>query len=946
MTAENEQDMPLDVAVGVLGNLEVRMGDVPVSIGPARQKSVLLVLLTELNQVVPASRLIDRVWGEHAPARARSVLRTYLSNLRRALVPTGIGITWRDTGYQLTADPDRVDVHRFRCLLTRARDSDNPRSALALVEQALALWRGEPLAELDTPWAQSAREHLHRERAAAEADRIDWALDCGLHGDLLPELTTRAAEDPLDERLAGQVMLALYRAGRPADALEHYRCTRQRLVRELGTEPGPALRQLHQRSLAADPALTLPDADPAPEPTTVQAPQPRQLPAAPALFVGRHNELERLDAAQGGASAVVISAIAGAGGIGKTSLALHWAHRHADRFPDGQLFVDLRGFSPDDEPMNPAVAVRGFLDALGVDPGGLPPDLDAQAALYRSLISGKRMLVVLDNAAGADQVAPLLPGTSTCTVLITGRTTLALLMDRYGACHLQLGILTREEAHALLVERIGDGRAAAEPVAARELTDLCGRYPLALSIMARYVSTRPHIPLAEFAAELRELGLDMFDADDPAVSLPAVLSWSLRGLTLEQCTVFALLGIAPGPDIDLPTAAALADLPPARARKALRALEEHSLLERHPHGRYSMHDLVRAYAATTAHDSLPESVRRTALDRVVDFYLHTVHIADQHLYPHRGVLRLDPPALGVHPHPLPDHPTALAWMDTHHPHLLAAQHTAVAHGRHQAVWHFAWFLGAFHTTRGHPHDDLAVWRAGLDAAAHLPDHTARIRAHRFLGRDYVGLGRHEEGVGHLEQALVLAEHHDDRSQQALTHHALARAWGQRGDYRQALEYAYHALDRFRAIGEPAWEADALNTIGWVSARLGDYDTARVHCQAALTLGRRLRHTHGEALTLDSLGFIDHSTGHHQQAIHHYDQALTLRRTFGHTNEIADTLDSLGAPHAAIGNHDQARAVWREAQEQYLRQGRDADADRVQQRLDDLDKTTGPARGNA
>jgi DNA-binding SARP family transcriptional activator/tetratricopeptide (TPR) repeat protein len=941
VTAESEQSAPPDVAVGVLGNLEVRVGDAPVSVGHARQKAVLVVLSTEVDRVVPVDRLIDRVWGGRAPAQARSVLRTYVSNLRRALAPTGIAITWRDTGYRLTADPDCVDLHCFRRLLAQARDVDDPRSALALVEQALALWRGEPLAELDTPWAQSVREHLYGEQAAAKADRIDWALECGRHGDLLPELTTRLAEDPLDERLAGQVMLALYRAGRPADALEHYRSARQRLAEELGADPGPALQQLHQRILTADPVLTLRETDPAPERTTSRVPPPRQLPAAPAPFVGRHDELERLGAAQGDASTVVISAIAGAGGIGKTWLALHWAHRNADRFPDGQLFVDLRGFSPDGEPMDPAVAVRGFLDALGVDPGRLPTDLNAQAALYRSLVAGKRMLVVLDNAATADQVAPLLPGTPASTVLITGRTTLALLIDRHGARHLQLGILTREEAHALLVGRIGDGRVAAEPDATRELIDLCGCYPLALSIMARYAAIRPHVPLAEFAAELRELGLDMFDNEDPAVSFPAVLSWSLRGLTAEQRTVFALLGIAPGPDIDLPAVASLAGLPVAQTRKALRALEEHSLLERRPYDRYSMHDLVRAYATTTAHDDLPESVRRAALERVVDFYLHTAYTADHHLYPHRGTTQLDPPALGVHPHPLPDHPAALAWMDTHHPHLMAAQHTAATHRRHQAVWYFAWFLGAFHQTRGHRHDDLAVWRVGLDAATHLPDPTARIRAYRFLGRTHAALGRHEEALGHLHQALVLAEHLNDSSQLAFTHHALARAWGQRGDHRQALGHARHALDYCRAFDQPAWEADALNAVGWHSARLGDYDTARNHCQAALTLHRRHQHTHGEAYTLDSLGFIDHHTGHHHEAIHHYDQALTLRRTFGHSYEVADTLDTLGHPHAALGQHDQACAVWQEALELYREQGRDTDAERVQRQLDNLDKAADP-----
>jgi tetratricopeptide (TPR) repeat protein len=688
--------------------------------------------------------------------------------------------------------------------------------------------------------------------------------------------------------------------------------------------------------------IALPDHPYPADPTVLDRPtpdgtghRPRQLPGAPARFVGREDYLTDLDhaltAARG--TAVLISALGGAGGIGKTWLALQWAHRHTDRFPDGQLFVDLRGFSPDSPPLPPAAAVRGFLDALGVDPGSLPVDLDAQAALYRSLVADRRMLIVLDNAATTDQVVPLLPGTPACTVLVTSRTKLASLIDRHGAHHLQLDVLSHEEAHALLAERLGDKRLAAEPEATDELIELCGRYPLALSITARHASLRPHAPLAEFAAELRELGLDMLDNDDPAASLPAVLSWSLRGRTAELRQVFALLGTAPGPDIDLPAATSLTGLPEAQTRKALRALEDHSLLDRHPHGRYRMHDLVRAYAATT---HLPEPVRHAAVTRVVDFYLHTAATADRLLNPRLPPpIRLDPPTPGTRPHSPSDHPAALAWMDTHHTHLLAAQHTAARHHRHQAVWHLAWTLSTFHYRRGHRHDDLAVWRAATDAATHLPDPTTRTLAHRFLGHAHAELGQHEQAVGHLHQALALAEHHQDPTQQAHTQHALAWAWQRRGDDRRALEHAGHALDLYLTLDQPTWKAAALNQVGWYSARVGDYDTAREHCQTALTLFRSHHSPTGEAAALDSLGFIDHHTGHHQQAVHHYQQALTVFRTLGDTTEAANTLESLGHPHFALGHHEQARAVWQEALETYRQLERDTDAARVQQQLDGL-----------
>ncbi|MFJ5993178.1 ATP-binding protein [Lentzea sp. NPDC092896] len=687
---------------------------------------------------------------------------------------------------------------------------------------------------------------------------------------------------------------------------------------------------------------------------------PRQLPAAPGLFAGRTTELTRLDRASTAATTsdgdtavrgparaavpadvpvggvtVVVSAIGGAGGIGKTWLALAWAHRHLDRFPDGQLFVDLYGFSPTHEPMTPPVAVRGFLDALGVDPGRIPADLDAQAALYRSLCAGRRMLIVLDNAATAEQVIPLLPGSPTCTVLITGRIRLASLIDRHGARHLTLDVLTRDEARALLAARLGADRVAAEDGAVDELVALCGGYPLALSITARQAATRPGLPLTEIAAELRELGLEMLDHDtDPAASLPAVLSWSLRRLNDEHRTVFALLGITPGTDTTPPAVAALTGLPPARVRKALSALEDASLLERRPGGRYAMHDLVRAYAATTAHQ-LPDDLREMALMRVMDFHLHTAHIANRILTPDRTLMQPDPPAPGVHPHSLPDTAAAMAWLQAEHSTLLATQRTAAALGRHHAVWHLAWALDTFHLRRGHRWDALAMWRAALDAATHLRDPAILSRAHRMLGYVCAVLGLHEEAIGHLDQALDLAVRHHDPTAQAHTHRTLAYAWGQREDDRRALGHARHALDHYRTLDQPVWEADALNVVGRSAARLGDYDTARDHCHAALTLNRHHHDPDGEAYTLDSLGLIAHRTGDHQRALDHYHLALALHRTLGNAYEVATTLDNLGHPQAALGQLEQACEAWQEALELYQEQGRDDDATRVQRQLDDL-----------
>ncbi|PSL52116.1 NB-ARC domain-containing protein [Saccharothrix carnea] len=687
--------------------------------------------------------------------------------------------------------------------------------------------------------------------------------------------------------------------------------------------------------------IALPDHPYPADPTVLDGPAPRdgdgtprQLPAPPAHFVGREEYLAELDRALTGAGGTLcVSALGGTGGIGKTWLALHWAYHRADRFPDGQLFVDLRGFSPDSQPLDPAVAVRGILDAFGVDPGRIPVDLDARTALYRSLIADKRMLIVLDNAATADQVIPLLPGTPGCTVVVTSRTKLATLIDRHGAHHLQLDVLSREEAHALLAERLGDKRLAAEPEATDELIELCGRYPLALSITARHASLRPRVPLAEFTAELRDFGLDVLDDDDPAAGLPAVLSWSLRRLTDTQRTLFGLLGIAPGPDTTLPAAASLAALTPARARTTLAALEEASLVDRRPGGRYAMHDLVRAYAATHADTTLPEPVRQAALERVVDFYVHTCHTAHDLVEPNDAQSRSEPPAPGVLPLPLSDQAAALAWLDAEHPHLLAAQRIAAAHHRHHAVWDLAWNLTTFHKRRGHLRDNLTGWQLALDAATHLPDPVVRIRALRQVGTAHALLDRHQDAIGYLHRALAQADHHQETLQRAGSHMDLAASWAQQEDNRQALDHARHALGFLRVVGNPIWEAGALNMVGWCAARLGDYDTARDHCQAALELHRQHHDLHGEAATLNTLGFIDQHTGRHHRAIRRYRQVLALFDTLGHAYEAANTLDRLGHPHTALGQHDQAREVWREALKLYRDQGRDADARRVQRQLD-------------
>lgn len=693
---------------------------------------------------------------------------------------------------------------------------------------------------------------------------------------------------------------------------------------------------------------------------------PRQLIGAPRHFVGRLDQLAALDhvlttpdgpasddsslgdsgqAGPGGGVTAVISAIGGAGGIGKTWLALTWAHRNLHRFPDGQLSVDLRGFSPGD-PAHPADVLADFLAALGVDREHQPTDLDARAALYRTHTTGKRLLILLDNAATTDQIEPLLPGGTTCTVLITSRHRLLALTARHGARPVHVDVLTDTEGRTLLHTALDDSHTHTHDDtsistdtdrAITELIGLCHGFPLALGLVAARIRTHPDL-LHDLVTDLRDLGVEALGSADLTASLPTVLSWSLRHLTEQQRTVFGLLGIAPGPDTTLPAVTSLTSLPQDRARKTLSVLEEASLLERRPGGRYVMHDLVGDYAATTAHD-LPDDMRETALTRVMDFHRHTAVAANHLLVHNRTCLQPDPPMAGVCPHPLADAASAMAWMEAEHATLLATQRAAVTLGRHHLAWHLARNLHTFQDRRGHLHDAATVWRAALEAAAHLPDPATRIIAHRRLGRACSRLGLHEEATKHLNQALALAVHHHNLAEQAHAHRVLSTAWARRGDDRRALEHARHALDLHRTLDQPLREATALNQVGWLSARLGEFDTARDHCHAALTLHRHLHESGGEAATLDSLGFIAHRTGDHHQALDHYHQALTLYRTLGNTYEVANTLDDVGHPYIALGQHEPARAVWREALELYREQRRDTDTARVQRQLDDLDGAT-------
>ena len=880
----------------MLGDIEARLDGQPVALGYARLRCLLAVLLVEANRTVAVDDLVERVWGHNQPRRPRGAVQHGITMLRKALAPVhDVEITWRSTGYHLTVDPATVDVHRFQDLLGQARSAPDDTRAADLLERALELWRGDPFGTLDTPWVNTVRTTLTGHRHAAELDLTDIRLRRGQHAALVAELSAKAADHPLDERLAGQYLLALYRSGHQADALHHYQELRERLAESLGADPSPPLRTLHQRILAADPALDLPH----------RSITPRQLPAPPRSFTGRTDELARLTKAVGEHAIVTVGGI---GGIGKTWLALHWAHEHLDRFPDGQLYVNLRGFDPSGQPLPPDMAIRGLLAGLGVDTAALPADAEALAGTYRSVLAGKRVLLLLDNAADLAQVAPLLPGGPTCTALVTSRRQLTGLVAAHGAVPLALDVLPAADATELLSRRLGAERVGAEPAAVAGIVGSCGGLPLALGVVAARAATHPRLPLATLAAELSEARLDALGGGDLSSDVRAVLSWSVRGLDAEAVLVFGLLGSVPGPDIGPPATAALAGLPVARARAALRRLDDAYLVQEHVPGRFRMHDLIRLFAAEQSTEDEP-------LRRLVEFLLRTAYAGERQLQPYRQPIDVDPLPVG----------DATTWFDAEHPCLLAAQELAASRGWQREVWQLAWALDTYHRRRGYLRDQVVVWTAALDTE----DEVVRARAHRVLGSTYTYLGEPAKAGEHLRQALTLAEQQGDVAGQAETQRCLAWSWVWQGDDRRALEHATTALELCRAHDHPLEGAPELNMVGWLQARLGHHEEARQHCAAALALHRDHHNREGEAEALGSLGFLDHQVGDHDQALAHYRQALAVCGELNHTRGRAELLCRMGEVLTDANRLDEARECLRESLELFRSQHNVGEIGRIQ-----------------
>jgi DNA-binding SARP family transcriptional activator/tetratricopeptide (TPR) repeat protein len=909
----------------VLGGIEVSLDGDQIDVGPARQQCVLAALLVDANSVVSAERLIDRVWGDHPPLRARTSLHSYLTRLRRALATAPVSITRRAGNYVLNVDEQNVDMHRFRDLLGRVRATADDARALALIEQALGLWRGEAFSGLDTPWLHSIRTTLERERLEAAHEYVDLLLRQGRHAVLLPELRTRVEHNPLDERLAGQLMLAFYRSGRQADALAVFQDTRRRLGTELGLEPGPELRRLQEQILHSAPDLEV-------APARELVPR-NNLPGDVPDFTGREAEMVRLLAAvpRDGVPgvAVVIEAIDGMAGVGKTALAVHHAHRLTDHYPDAQLFVDLHGHTAHQTPTDPMTALDALLRAWGVPGDQIPQRLEERAARWRAELADRKAVIILDNAANAAQIRPLLPGGARCLTLITSR---LRLVDLDVARVLSLDVLPQGDAITMFLRVVDDRRSGLDSSAVEEVVALCGNLPLAIRIAGARLRTRPAWTARHLADRLRDRHRRLTELAAGDRSVAAAFSLSYQHLTSSQQRMFRLLGLHCGPDTDSYAAASLAGIDLNTAERLLEELVDAHLLDQPRPVRYRFHDLLRHHADTTAHATETPDAQRDSLTRLVDFYLHTAFRANRLLDSQRAPIQLRAPEAGCVLRRLESISAAMTWFEVEHDNLLAVQNLAAERNWHLQAWQLAWTLSTFHQRRGRLQDYMVAWQVGLAASACLSDTAAQMQAHRFLGHACGRLGRHGDSIEHHQRALALAEHVNDLSNQALAHRGLASGWAQQGDHQRALDHATQAKQLFRALGNPAGQAYELNGMGWYEAQLGRYAQARIHCEAALTLHRDHPDPQNEADTLDSLGYIAHHAGQLAEALDYYHRALTLFRDLGNTYQQANTLEHLAQTHDLLGHQNQARVSWQQALELYQAQHRTADADRLQRRL--------------
>jgi len=913
----------------LLGPVQAHGENGPLEIRGALRRTLLAALLLQADTVVSTDRLSEYLWAGTQPSSATASLYNQIMRLRLLFGDGGERIRAIAPGYLIHVEPGELDLHVFaeHCAAGRRALADRQWAPAAdEYAAALALWRGQPLEDVPNLSDHPQVRQLDEARLQAVHGRIEADLNLARHNDLIGELRALTDAYPLREAFREQLMLALYRSGRQAEALETYLAQRQALVEELGVEPSAALRELHARILDSDPALDVPAPGAEPAPAAGQTGHsghggrasqaartgaPRQLPADTRVFTGRDRELGELLALAGqapvgnAAGMVVVSALDGMAGVGKSALAVHAAHHVSEAFPDGQLFVDLRGHTGGLEPLRPQEALHQLLRSLDVPPQQIPESLDARAAIYRSRLSGTRTLIVLDNAAGAAQVRPLLPAEKGCFVLITSRSVLSGLDD----AHLvSIGVLPESDAVALLVKTAGPGRVRPDDPAAAELAALCGHVPLAVRILGARLRHHRTLSLQDLVTRLRDDSGRLGHLRDEDRSITALFDASYAGLYEDEQRMFRSLGLIPGPDTDAYAAAHLLGTDLRSAERLLESLLDHNLLLQPTPARYRLHDLLRDYARTRAEDDTV-AARGAAVERLLDYYQHTAYLADRRLI---GRTRPGPQPGGPARDPvpdLPDRPGALAWLRTERANLTAARTAAVDPGRLIAL---ASSMAAFLHHDGPWTEAEAIHRDAADLARKLGQPVKEANALMDIGRILNVSGQLSSAVDLFERALSGYLRIGDSLGQANALYDIGRIKHVNGDSSTAAGLLEQALAGYRRTGDEQGEVNALTELARVWQVSGREQAAFDVLLEALPLHRRLGDDLGVANTLIDLAYALVIEGSFAAATDHARQALELYRIQGSRHGEANALGLLGQNLMTTGDYDGATRAFESA----------------------------------
>ncbi|HZE38382.1 MAG TPA: BTAD domain-containing putative transcriptional regulator [Stackebrandtia sp.] len=901
------------VEFGVLGPLRIASGDTELEVTSSQSRVFLALLVLNAGHQVTLYALADAIWGVSLPKNPRRAAQLCAVRVRARLEEIGAAdrvVTCPD-GYRLDVAAEHTDVGRFRKWL-RAADSaaadDDADGELAAVTSALEQWRGDALADVSSDVLQrEMAPGLAEQRLSLVERRIDLLLRRENAADLVDELVTLTARHPLRERLWGQLMESLQRCGRRTEALNAFHRYRLRLREEFGIDPSPRLRALHTTILTSRT-----DAEPAA--ASVSLPVPRELPSDTAAFAGRAAELSQLDAlmpAMDASAGPVVAVVTGTAGVGKSTLVVHWARRNAEEFGDGQLFVNMRGYHPA-QAVSPERVLARFLRALGVRGEDIPDDVDERAAMYRSIMDGRRMLVVLDNVNSSDQVRPLLPSSAGSLVLVTSRDVLLSLIVTDGARRINLDLPSITDARKMLARRVGGERLSTEPGAGDDIIAASARLPLAIAIAAARAATNHDSRLATVAAQLKE-GLDAFDTASTTTDVRSVFSWSYRALSPEAARLLRLLGLHPGPDLTCAAAASLVGVPPKQADHLLAELARANLLTEHVPGRYALHDLMREYAVELVSANETHAERDLAGRRLLDHYLHTGYAAAIAINPRRTDITLDEMAPAVHPEEPVDRDTAMEWFSSEREVMLAALDWASGAGYDSQVGQLVRVFAGYLERQGFWTQLIGCYQAAIAAAERLGEPIPQARAHRGLGVMYARMSRADDAYRHLARALDLYRDADHLNGQARTETSLALLREQQHRYPEALEHARRALEVRERMDDGAAYADVLNTVGWCHALLGQYELALDHAVRALAKHQEIDNPVGQAATLDTIGYAHHHLGNYAEAIDSYHKAVGASQQLGDRYHTAVSLINIGDCYEAMGDRASCHDAWREAE---------------------------------